>query len=257
MTHFQRQPSVFWKACLVALLAAAVVLGSLVVARRAFGYPEFIEDAVAPAQTSQRDTGAPASVTVAQAILESEWSDEPSGAELAGDPDIAIAYVGEDARLRIEALNTGLETWKREQVVLSNVKQPLNAGTTQPLPADTPPGKTATWELQVRAPDRAGVYKSDWRLKQADQAFGSTLSAYLIVLPEGASELEEKIRAKIEEWRQQAEQEIDDLIDEITALILEEVENFFQGLVDDLRANACGASALVVLGILLLWWRKS
>lgn len=229
MIKLQRQFSTLWKACLVALLAAAVVLSSLLVYGHAFGYPEFIEG----------------------------WVDEPLDAELVGDPDITIAYIGEDAVLRIEARNTGLESWKRDQVVLSNVGQPLDAETTQPLPADTPPGQSATWELGMRAPDRPGAFKSDWQLKQAGQAFGSTLTAYLIVLPEGASELEEKIRVKIEEWRQQAEHEIDDLIDEIKALILAEVEGFFQGLIDDTCGNACGASALVVLGILLLWWRRS
>ena len=133
MTKSQRRFSTFWKACLVALLAAAVVPGSLLVYGHAFGYPEFVEDRV----------------------------DEPLDAELVGDPDITIAYIGEDAVLRIEARNTGLETWKRDQVVLSNVGQPLNAETVQPLPVDTPPGESATWELRVRAPDRPGAFKSD------------------------------------------------------------------------------------------------
>jgi FSR family fosmidomycin resistance protein-like MFS transporter len=75
------------------------------------------------------------------------------------------------------------------------------------------------------------------------------------VLPEGASELEEKIREKVDEWEQQAEQEIEDLIDEITALILAEVEGFFQRLIDNTCGNVCGASALIVFGALLLWWR--
>jgi len=209
--------STVWKTFLVAMLAAVVL-----------GYPELV-----------------AAV------------DEPFNGAQVGDPDIIIAYIGEEAVLRIEARNTGLETWKRAQVVLSNVEQPLNAETVQPLPVDTPPGQSATWELRVRAPDRPGALKSDWQLKQAGQAFGPTLTAYLIVLPEGASELEEKIREKIDEYRQQAEREIDDLIDEIKALILAEVEGFFQRLIDDTCGSACGASALIVFGILLLWWRRS
>jgi len=220
--------SALWKAFLVTLLAA-VAVGGLPLYGHVLGYPELAKARV----------------------------DEPLDAEQVGDPDITIAYIGEDAVLQIEARNTGLETWKRAQVVLSNVEQPLNAETVQPLPVDTPPGQSATWELRVRAPDRPGALKSDWQLKQAGQAFGPTLTAYLIVLPEGASELEEKIREKIDEYRQQAEHEIDDLIDEIKALILAEVEGFFQGLIDDTCGSACGASALIVFGILLLWWRRS
>ena len=55
-------------------------------------------------------------------------------------------YIGEEAVLRIEVRNAGVETWRRDQVVLSNVEQPLNAEGVQPLPADIPPGETATWE---------------------------------------------------------------------------------------------------------------
>jgi hypothetical protein len=185
------------------------------------------------------------------------WADGPLDAQQVGDPDIAIAYVGEDQVLRIEVRNTGLETWRRDQISLSNVEQPLNAETMQPLPMDTPPGQSVTWELRVRAPDRPGAFKSAWQLRQSGQAFGPTLTAYLIVLPEGASELEEKIRKEIEEWRQQAGQEIDDLIDEIKALILAEVEGFFQRLFDNTCGSVCGASALILFGVLLLWWRRS
>ena len=210
-----------WKAVLIAMLAA-IGLGSL----------------------------APALGIVARA-------DEPLAAVQVGDPDITIAYTGEEAVLRSEVRNTGVEIWRRDQVVLSNVEQPLNAEGAQPLPADTPPGEIATWELQVRAPDKPGAFRSGWQLKQAGQAFSPMLTAYLIVLPEGASELEAQIREKIDEWEQQAEREIDDLMDELAALILAEVESFFQRLIDNVCGNACGASALIVLGALLLWWRRS
>ena len=191
------------------------------------------------------------------ALGDPKLAEEPLAAAQVGDPDITIAYIGEEAVLRIEVRNTGLETWRRDQVVLSNVERPLNAEAVQPLPADTPPGQSATWELRVRAPDRPGAFRSGWQLKQAGQAFSPMMTAYLIVLPEGASELEEKIREKVDEWEQQAEQEIEDLIDEITALILAEVEGFFQRLIDNTCGNVCGASALIVFGALLLWWRRS
>ena len=221
MTHLWAQSSILRKACLVAVAMAAIVLGSL----------------------------APAWGTVVQA-------GEAYAAEMVGDPDIAIAYVGAEEMLQIEVRNAGVETWRAGEVVLSNVDRPLEAETTRPLAADIPPGQTAKWEFQVRAPDSPGVYKSEWQLKQAGDAFGPTLSAYLIVLPEGASELEQKIRDKIEEWRQQAEREIDDLIDELRAMIVAEVKGFFEKLADDLCGNAGGASALIVFGVLLLWWRR-
>lgn len=223
MIKLCRNLSTGWKVCLAALLATTVILVGL----------------------------APASGRVA-------WAGEAYAAEMAGDPDIAIAYVGADETLQIMVRNAGVETWWAGQVVLKNTTRPLNAETTQILTVDTPPGQTVTWEFRVRAPDRPGVYKSEWQLSQAGQAFGPTLSAYLIVLPEGASELEQKIRDKIEEWRQQAGQEIDDLIQEITTMILEEARSAIQRLIDDTCGKTCGgASALVLLGILLLWWRRS
>ena len=42
-------------------------------------YEGFIDDAIKPAQASQLETGVPASVTIAQAILESEWGDKHIG----------------------------------------------------------------------------------------------------------------------------------------------------------------------------------
>jgi hypothetical protein len=215
------QFSALWRAFLVALLAA-VAVGGL----------------------------APVLGTVARA-------GEQYAAQQVGDPDITIAYTGEEAVLRIEVRNAVVETWTRDQVVLSNVEQPLNAEGVQPLPADTPPGEIATWEFRVRAPDRPGAFRSGWQLKQAGQAFSPMLTAYLIVLPQGASELEAQIREKIDEWKQQAEREIEDLMDELAAMILAEVESFFQRLIDTVRGNVCGASALMVFGALLLWWRRS
>jgi hypothetical protein len=239
MNRLRRRFAILRKVGLAAALAAAILLAGLLAARQAFGHPE-----------SVRVAALPASRTATQVT-------EPYNAQMAGDPDIAIAYVSAEEMLQIEVRNTGQEPWRAGQVVLSNLTRPLNAETTQILAADVPPGQITTWEFRVRAPDGPGAYRSEWQLKQAGQAFGPTLTAYLIVLPEGASELEEKVRAKIDEWRQQAGHQIDDLIDEIRALIVAEVQGFLERLVDDLRGNLCGASALILFGALLLWWRRS
>jgi hypothetical protein len=238
MNRLRRRAAILRQVGLAAALAAIILTG-LLAAHQAFAYPESLGDAAVPAsRTNAQDA-------------------KPYDAQTVGDPDIALAYVGAEEMLQIEVRNTGQETWRVGQVVLSNVTEPLNAETTQILAVDVPPGQTTTWQFRVRAPDRPGAYRSEWQLKQAGQAFGPTLTAYLIVLPEGASELEEKIRAKIDEWRQQAGHQIDDLIDEVRALIVAEVQGFLEKLVDDLRGNLCGASALILFGALLLWWRKS
>jgi uncharacterized protein YegL len=46
---------------------------------RAGAYSGFINDAIGPAQASQAETGVPASVSIAQAILESSWGDKHIG----------------------------------------------------------------------------------------------------------------------------------------------------------------------------------
>lgn len=178
-------------------------------------------------------------------------------AAMVGSPDIAIASADLAAKLRIEAKNTGLQPWRVGQVVLTNLKQPLGASKTQPLTEDTGPGEMATWTIEVNAPNKPGVYASEWQLVQGDESFGSKLSAYLIVLPEGASELEEKIREKIEEWRQAGEQQIEKLIEGIVALIEKEVQSFFEQLIQNLLRQLCGTAALISLVVLLFWWYKS
>jgi hypothetical protein len=180
----------------------------------------------------------------------------PFDAAMAGTPDFVIAHAGEAVKLQIEAENKGLQTWKVGQVVLTNVKQPLDASKTQPLTQETSPGKTATWSIDVKTPRKPGVYQSDWQLEQGDEKFGSKLSAYLIVLPEGASELEQKIKEKIEEWRQAGEEQIEKLVQEIIELIEKEVQSFLEKLIENLRKQLCGASALILLGVLLVWWHK-
>ena len=56
--------------CLIVLLASGITAIGIL---RAQAQDGFVSQAVGPAQTSQRETGVPASVTIAQAILESEW----------------------------------------------------------------------------------------------------------------------------------------------------------------------------------------
>ncbi len=71
-----RLRSALWQALTVlAILVAMCHLD----ATSAVAYQGFIDDAVGPAQASQAETGVPASVTIAQAILESGWGDKHIG----------------------------------------------------------------------------------------------------------------------------------------------------------------------------------
>lgn len=64
---------------LIAWAGLLIILGAAVTLRPVFGYPGFTQDAVEPAQVSQRETGVPASVTISQAIIESNWGDAHIG----------------------------------------------------------------------------------------------------------------------------------------------------------------------------------
>lgn len=57
----------------------AVIFLLLCDAKLVSAYEGFINDAIEPAQASQLETGVPASVTIAQAILESGWGDKHIG----------------------------------------------------------------------------------------------------------------------------------------------------------------------------------
>ena len=61
------------------LMNVTIIFVFLPVNIQARAYSGFINDAVGPAQASQTETGVPASVSIAQAILESGWGDHHIG----------------------------------------------------------------------------------------------------------------------------------------------------------------------------------
>src|SRR5271157_1738789 len=61
------------------IVTMMIVLVLQLINIQARAYSGFINDAVGPAQASQAETGVPASITIAQAILESSWGDQHIG----------------------------------------------------------------------------------------------------------------------------------------------------------------------------------
>ena len=71
-----------WRNCLFsvrAIILFVLLFVYLSVPSASLAYEGFIDDAVPHAQAAQRETGVPTSVTIAQAIIESEWGDKHIG----------------------------------------------------------------------------------------------------------------------------------------------------------------------------------
>jgi len=117
----------------------------------------------------------------------------------------------------IRLTNDGLVPWATgpQGVQLQNVSGLYGAKKTYPLTKDTPVGKEAAWQVAVSAPSTPGIYQQVWQLQRDQQPAGGKITAYLIVLPQGAKELKDKIDQNIQNLRQQSQEEVQKYIDQL------------------------------------------
>lgn len=181
----------------------------------------------------------------------------------AGKAAVATIVAEQAGTLSIEVRNTGLATWQPGQVVLRNVKRPFGAAASQPLQASTAPGETAVWQLSITAPKQPGVQTSIWQVEQGGERFGDRITAWVVVVPEDATDLRARIEQELDEWRRRREQDIEDLMDRIGEMISTWVQNWFERQVEkarqalgrwwlDLQEQGC-ASLWLALVPLLTW----
>ena len=144
-----------------------------------------------------------------------------------------IALPGDAIEAKIVLQNDGLNTWRdADGYALVNIRDPLGAPALQRLPHDVATGETATWTLNMTAPDNAGIHLSMWQLLHNQEPVGNRVSVWIGVLPQQAAkwkaDLEQLIEDAKQEWEEakeqgQAELEriFDELIDELERRIIE------------------------------------
>ncbi|GEM_PF-1489998 len=143
----------------------------------------------------------------------------------------AIALSGEGFQVTIALRNEGTATWQNEAgYVLVNAGNPMGAPKRLPLPHDVPPAETATWTLNLIAPQTPGLHQSRWQLQHGDEPAGERITVWVGVLPEEAREwkaelsrLIEEAKQKWEEAKQRGEKDFERFVQELLAQLQREL----------------------------------
>jgi hypothetical protein len=115
----------------------------------------------------------------------------------------------------IKLTNDSLVAWGAGEVQLKNLSGLYGAKKSYPLGKDTPVGKEADWQVSLEAPDTPGIYQQIWQVQRGQQPVGGKITAYLVVLPQGARDLKEQIDQNIEKLRQQSQDQMQQYIEQL------------------------------------------
>ncbi len=207
----------------------------------AIGHPPYIDTAVALAQETAR-----------------RLTEEPKPAGLAALPAAPLFFdiiqPNETAHLVIEMRNTGAVAWSLDQDIALSQISSTGKPTGEPyaLLQSIAPGQTGRWEITVPAPKQRFATLR-FQMTRRGQPFGGQAQAVVITLPEQLQGLEERLRTavekQIEEWRNAAEQEVQQRLRDLEGLVVEWIQRELEKQVDNLVEQLCGSSALLPLGV--------
>ena len=138
-------------------------------------------------------------------------------------PSIIIGtyFPADSGTNEIRLTNDGLVDWSVGKVQLQNVSGLYGAKKVYPLVKDTPVGKEAAWQVALSVPATPGVYQQVWQVQRGSQPAGGKITAYLVVLPQGAKDLKEKIDQDIQNLQQQSQEEAQKYIDQLKQQVAE------------------------------------
>jgi len=141
---------------------------------------------------------------------------------------IGTYFPSDGGTSEIRLTNDSLVAWQAGDVQLLNVSGLYGAKKTYPLEKDTPVGKEAAWAVSLSAPATPGIYQQVWQVQRSQQPVGAKITAYIVVLPQGAKDLKEKIDQDIARLRQQSQEEmqkyIEELKQQVTAWVTQQIE---------------------------------
>ena len=176
---------------------------------------------------------------------------KPDDARLVNATDFPVLDQGENFQIVIELRNVGMHTWRaRESYYLQNVNNhSLGGPTCQDLPREIPPGNSVRCVWNVRAPDAALIYQSDWQMKHDDTAFGQKVSVHVVVVPPGATQLKKDLQRQVDEWRRAGQKEIEKLVAEL----FRRIQEYLRQEAERKAKEICSTPAMFLL-VLALWF---
>ncbi len=180
---------------------------------------------------------------------------EVRGATAAAGLVYDVVLPGETGELDFVVQNSGEVTWTNPDFqFVVGADAPQDAPRVLTLQKDVSPGSAASWTVRLAVSGAAGVRRVSYQMQANDEPFGDVVTGYIFVLPAQLKDAEARIRQQIDEWQQQGQQTVDELIQRILAEIQKEAERQTQKFLDRLLSQ-CSSSLLIGVGILFAGWR--
>lgn len=148
--------------------------------------------------------------------------------------------------------NDGLADWDPAHYALVSAGDSYGAATTYNLPAVVSPGQTATWALPAHAPSSAGVYEQHWQLTRDGAAVGPVVKVFIVVVPQQAQGLKDKLDQQVAEWRAAGSAKVDDMMKQIQA----EIKDWVVQQAQKQAAQCLGVNGALIVGVLWIAKKK-
>jgi N-acetylmuramoyl-L-alanine amidase len=207
----------------------------------------------APLTTRRRDFGR----AIASAVL--NYLGLPlSCADGISSPSIIIGtyFPADTGTNEIRLTNDGLLAWNAGEVQLQNVSGLYGAKKVYPLAKDTAVGKEAAWQVTLSVPGTPGIYQQVWQLQRGSQPAGGKITAYLVVLPQGAKDLKEKIDQDIQNLQQQSQEEAQKYIDQLKQQVADWIAQQIEHQVGQCFAGQAPVGVVAVTFVAQVWRKK-
>jgi hypothetical protein len=168
-----------------------------------------------------------------------------------------VVSPGEAAQFALQVQNTGAIPWTGDAFVLKgDTANPAGVPSELPLPGMTAPGTIASWDLLFRVSGAPGLRTARYQMQHNDEPFGDIITGYVIVLPEELRDLEAGIREQIDQWIQQGDQAIDDLMRDILQQIQEALEQQASNFLEKLLSGCTGSISLAGFAIAAVFFGR-
>ena len=168
---------------------------------------------------------------------------------------IGTYFPSDSGTNEIKLTNDSLVAWGAGEVQLKNLSGLYGAKKSYSLGKNTPVGKDADWQVSLVAPAAPGIYQQVWQVQRGQQPVGGKITAYLVVLPQGARDLKEQIDENIARLRQQGHAEMQQYIEQLK----QQATDWATQQIGNQIRQCFGSQALVglvAIAFIARMWRK-
>jgi hypothetical protein len=161
---------------------------------------------------------------------------------------VGVSFPDQPLSQDLTLQNDGLADWDPAHYALVSAGDAYGAASAYSLPARVSPGQTATWALPARAPTSAGVYEQSWQLSRDGAAVGPVVKVFLVVVPQQAQGLKDKLDQQVAEWQAAGSAKADEMGKQMQA----EIKDWAVQQAQKQAAQCVGVNGAVVLGVVLV-----